>query len=122
MDLLDYNDFFFFNDTATTEIYTLSLHDALPIWLPSSGRIILLATRHFILFRKNTYVRQWRRGFAAASLAGETMSIRRAYIIEDEKLLGDRGRPSVPDGCPRVEEFESAEPFLAGHAKRPAGC
>src|SRR6266508_2685017 len=32
--------FFFFNDTATTEIYTLSLHDALPIscarWSPSS--------------------------------------------------------------------------------------
>ena len=28
--------FFFFNDTATTEIYTLSLHDALPILpLPS---------------------------------------------------------------------------------------
>src|SRR6266487_790720 len=28
--------FFFFNDQATTEIYTLSLHDALPI-LPTSG-------------------------------------------------------------------------------------
>src|SRR5260370_36712647 len=27
--------FFFFNDTATTEIYTLSLHDALPIYVPS---------------------------------------------------------------------------------------
>src|SRR2546430_8925133 len=27
--------FFFFNDTATTEIYTLSLHDALPIYSPS---------------------------------------------------------------------------------------
>src|SRR2546429_8657292 len=26
------SDFFFFNDTATTEIYTLSLHDALPIY------------------------------------------------------------------------------------------
>src|ERR1017187_4831643 len=26
-----YNFFFFFNDTATTEIYTLSLHDVLPI-------------------------------------------------------------------------------------------
>src|SRR5438552_12137601 len=25
---------FFFNDTATTEIYTLSLHDALPIYRP----------------------------------------------------------------------------------------
>src|SRR5437762_12939619 len=32
---------FFFNDTATTEIYTLSLHDALPIsatWLQGRGR------------------------------------------------------------------------------------
>src|SRR5437764_9889563 len=27
-----YFSFFFFNVTATTEIYTLSLHDALPIW------------------------------------------------------------------------------------------
>src|SRR5947209_16616666 len=27
--------FFFFNDTATTEIYTLSLHDALPIFSAS---------------------------------------------------------------------------------------
>src|SRR5574344_2657369 len=42
----DFLFFFFFNDTATTEIYTLSLHDALPIshviwlmkpsWNPSS--------------------------------------------------------------------------------------
>src|SRR2546430_11371335 len=30
--LLTFSFFFFFNDTATTEIYTLSLHDALPIW------------------------------------------------------------------------------------------
>src|SRR3989337_3512140 len=29
--------FFFFNDTATTEIYTLSLHDALPICDPRRG-------------------------------------------------------------------------------------
>src|SRR5256885_14574039 len=28
---LSFSFFFFFNDTATTEIYTLSLHDALPI-------------------------------------------------------------------------------------------
>src|SRR2546430_14298708 len=28
--------FFFFNDTATTEIYTLSLHDALPIFVTRS--------------------------------------------------------------------------------------
>src|SRR2546425_11450632 len=30
--ILRYLIFFFFNDTATTEIYTLSLHDALPIF------------------------------------------------------------------------------------------
>src|SRR3989442_7123586 len=30
--------FFFFNDTATTEIYTLSLHDALPIYRRPQGR------------------------------------------------------------------------------------
>src|SRR2546422_5547110 len=36
--------FFFFNDTATTEIYTLSLHDALPIYvLRSAGVIIVVA-------------------------------------------------------------------------------
>src|SRR5256885_8297527 len=29
--------FFFFNDTATTEIYTLSLHDALPILISRTG-------------------------------------------------------------------------------------
>src|SRR5690348_18102226 len=29
--------FFFFNDTATTEIYTLSLHDALPICRSAGG-------------------------------------------------------------------------------------
>src|SRR3712207_9015372 len=37
--------FFFFNDTATTEIYTLSLHDALPIWVvdaaPAPGEVDL---------------------------------------------------------------------------------
>src|SRR3712207_7976378 len=31
--------FFFFNDTATTEIYTLSLHDALPIYLDALDRV-----------------------------------------------------------------------------------
>src|SRR5256885_5935560 len=42
--------FFFFNDTATTEIYTLSLHDALPISvarvpLPGCNHVVARATR-----------------------------------------------------------------------------
>src|SRR5256885_9755570 len=32
--------FFFFNDTATTEIYTLSLHDALPIYFKTGAQAI----------------------------------------------------------------------------------
>src|SRR5258706_5517152 len=36
---------FFFNDTATTEIYTLSLHDALPIWRRSSSSRAVTASR-----------------------------------------------------------------------------
>src|SRR3712207_8382337 len=32
--------FFFFNDTATTEIYTLSLHDALPIFRRPAHRAV----------------------------------------------------------------------------------
>src|SRR5256885_11993723 len=34
------HDIFFFNDTATTEIYTLSLHDALPICKSSVGQAL----------------------------------------------------------------------------------
>src|SRR6266404_9285118 len=36
--------FFFFNDTATTEIYTLSLHDALPIDRPDLSRKLIRAS------------------------------------------------------------------------------
>src|SRR5690348_17789106 len=35
---------FFFNDTATTDIYTLSLHDALPIWKSSPSPAAALPT------------------------------------------------------------------------------
>src|SRR5947209_19838647 len=38
--------FFFFNDTATTQIYTLSLHDALPIYDCNSGRAIISGCAH----------------------------------------------------------------------------
>src|SRR3712207_5966806 len=38
---------FFFNDTATTEIYTLSLHDALPIYLVRASDLLdLLILEH----------------------------------------------------------------------------
>src|SRR3712207_7588317 len=46
---------FFFNDTATTEIYTLSLHDALPIFGEFTPHTHPLATRYYqnILIHKS---------------------------------------------------------------------
>ena len=38
--------FFFFNDTATTEIYTLSLHDALPISLSELQTCFVVGRSH----------------------------------------------------------------------------
>src|SRR3990170_6829556 len=56
--------FFFFNDTATTEIYTLSLHDALPICLggrpvrrtarPAAQRVLRAGDRTAEADRKST--------------------------------------------------------------------
>src|SRR2546430_17105835 len=43
--------FFFFNDTATTEIYTLSLHDALPISCEAAGRDRLDGVGHHLRSR-----------------------------------------------------------------------
>src|SRR2546430_13582435 len=62
--LIFFSVFFFFNDTATTEIYTLSLHDALPIssgYPSSEGGAILAceATR-----------REWLLGFLEAWCLG----------------------------------------------------
>src|SRR5438552_11333946 len=54
--------FFFFNDTATPEIYTLSLHDALPIsgaWNGSSGGCSP-RTRPTASVRRGTWPRRWR--------------------------------------------------------------
>src|SRR5947208_12652481 len=54
--LFFYSFFFFFNDTATTEIYTLSLHDALPIFYfclsaTGIGAIILASWDFFFLLK-----------------------------------------------------------------------
>src|SRR2546430_14399824 len=46
--------FFFFNDTATTEIYTLSLHDALPIWRFRRG----LRSGVLTTYRQDTRIEQ----------------------------------------------------------------
>src|SRR2546422_8448471 len=56
--------FFFFNDTATTEIYTLSLHDALPI---STGGIVTVV--NVAAFSKVCATREKGRSFYPLLLA-----------------------------------------------------
>src|SRR3712207_7258620 len=67
--------FFFFNDTATTEIYTLSLHDALPISTrvtrPSTARItsriiIMVATIESNRIESKTFWREAARATRAS--------------------------------------------------------
>src|SRR3712207_8324044 len=73
--------FFFFNDTATTEIYTLSLHDALPI----SGRGRL----------------------AAGPLRRDAARSARDRARPGPAGLGRRRPPHLPGRAPRSEEHTS---------------
>src|SRR2546429_4982661 len=63
--------FFFFNDTATTEIYTLSLHDALPIWAWRLGRALMGAILQPAALARHraTAAQPNRTGTAGAALA-----------------------------------------------------
>src|SRR3712207_7898913 len=79
--------YFFFNDTATTEIYTLSLHDALPIYL---------------------LLRRVRKGLQGGELLHKTLEIgddgRHLGLLEHD--LGDPDRVRVIVR-PRSEEHTS---------------
>src|SRR2546426_4766201 len=78
--------FFFFNDTATTEIYTLSLHDALPI--ASAARRL-----HPALL-----LHQSHGGRAAGGLPGGALAAR-GQGADGQALHGLRGRPALlPQG------------------------
>ena len=60
--------FFFFNDTATTEIYTLSLHDALPISFPIAD-LYRVHPKQYVDFLQSAY-EDWKQlGYAEEALA-----------------------------------------------------
>src|SRR3712207_7578461 len=64
---------FFFNDTATTEIYTLSLHDALPIWWAFATAC-----------RSSTPSRPWSSPHSSGMRAGRSSTIRAASWRSEE--------------------------------------
>src|SRR5438876_3825931 len=76
--------FFFFNDTATTEIYTLSLHDALPI-----------STQH-------------RRGARAAATAGD-----RGAGVAPREALAQAREPGPQEGDRKSTRLNSSHPSIS---------
>src|SRR5215213_9155985 len=61
--------FFFFNDTPTTEIYTLSLHDALPISVNPSGLATALPVRHGSDAQRERWLPRLAEGHAVAAFS-----------------------------------------------------
>src|SRR5258707_10964191 len=84
--------FFFFNDTATTEIYTLSLHDALPISMvnigvgPSNAKTI---TDHIAVLRPHAWIMLGHcAGLRNSQELGDYV-LAHAYLREDHVLDAD---------------------------------
>src|SRR5258707_9917507 len=84
---------FFFNDTATTEIYTLSLHDALPISSTGStseltrGRLTRSRPRGAVLARseEHTSELQSRQYLVCRLLLEKKKKHQRGYIVNQER-------------------------------------
>src|SRR2546430_15929622 len=99
--------FFFFNDTATTEIYTLSLHDALPISAPGESRAVLSL---ILLVTAETELGKFRLSFLYP-YPGHRLAVRPVGHIAHP--AADPGIESARDVCPRHR--------LAVHPVRPVG-
>src|SRR2546430_12920417 len=93
--------FFFFNDTATTEIYTLSLHDALPIWLRESRSEGADRNR-----QPRRLHRGWRRSEEHTSeLQSQSNLVCRLLLEKKKKTERSTVRQLINDIEPLVEEY-----------------
>src|SRR3712207_8507765 len=84
--IIQYFSYFFFNDTAPTEIYTLSLHDALPIWSEvvaycHSGQRSATATEVLAAagYRARNYAGSWHEWSRSEEHTSELQS--RQYLV-----------------------------------------
>src|ERR1039457_5911353 len=92
--------FFFFNDTATTEIYTLSLHDALPIW--EGARDVIVPGQAFFIGQRPE---QAEKRAAAQTRCGEARHALAAVRWEAVERGQAQLRPSHPR-CSRIRPGE----------------
>src|SRR2546430_9875868 len=106
--------FFFFNDTATTEIYTLSLHDALPIFtLRQRSHVQRDLERHLraIHRRGDSERRRGPRHTSPAAAAGRgveplrseehTSELQSQSNLVCRLLLAKKNSPTQPPSCMR---------------------
>src|SRR2546422_505527 len=105
--LPSYFSFFFFNDTATTEIYTLSLHDALPI-LPDEPNGIF--DRFLVLGNRASY------RFYAHNRREVRSPVRARGDLESQ-----RSEPSVPSRRRKTLPALFQAGLLAFHHQRERG-
>src|SRR5436305_11995989 len=80
---------FFFNDAATTEIYTLSLHDALPIF-------VLAPKRPWLRFRRVAESEGRRQDRKSTRLNSSHVRISYAVFCLKKKRRENRWRPGAP--------------------------
>src|SRR2546422_10668007 len=111
--------FFFFNDTATTEIYTLSLHDALPIWirlLPARlGRLRARGQRpHGRGLRDEDSAEDGREGPRELGGAGALG----ARLLHGRADVGVVHRDASRGPRPELRRYGGADPLRAGRPPR----
>src|SRR2546427_8189118 len=111
--------FFFFNDTATTEIYTLSLHDALPISSDVGAIPFVYTDYRPVKDPKNRaeYAAAWgvppeslslNEGLMVTEIVKEESGVRGMYIMGENPVISD------PDVAHAEHWFQELE-FLAVH-------
>src|SRR6266700_5854113 len=100
MDILFLFFFFFFNDTATTEIYTLSLHDALPIGIAGPGA------------DQMHHADRGRLMAGAVEQADQLAAC--ADLVTGQRHLADAaGEDAIPEAATRARLIEGAAHLLA---------
>src|SRR2546430_13888234 len=96
--------FFFFNDTATTEIYTLSLHDALPI-----SSTVARISDSFPVERQNAIRQELAMALAAVltQILLPTKNGGRMPARSEERRVGEEGRSrGAPDHLKKKKKKE----------------
>src|SRR2546430_15477612 len=100
--------FFFFNDTATTEIYTLSLHDALPILIDQKaselGRLLGQSEEYKVLLRASERMKE---DATCRQLLAEV-----ERIAQDIERAAQEGREPAKD---HVERYDRARQRVHAH-------